>query len=1067
MPRHLRRATRPGSAAAVAAPAAALLVALAVAAVGLSGCRSQKLPGERKPLGKAYHNFTAHYNGYFNANELILLAEEELAAGQQRDFDQILPVYPAYAVADASASNAGLDKAMEKVSVVVNVHQPSSYDDDSYLLLGRAQLLKRDYEDAEHTLEFALKEFDPANERARLKRLAKKRAERDKELAREARERARRAGAPPPRSAAPKKKKRRKSAPPKRRKSAAKKSPAKKRTARADAGADKSGEPSRGADAKKGRKAAPQKKKSRAEMAREQREARLAAEKDAAREAERAEREAEKEAARQAREAEDAAAAAAREPRAKPAVPDAADALDDGEGLVAATTSEERPKRGPFVHETALQDISYWLARTYVAREKYVDAERVLGKLARSGATFKHVRRDLPAAYADLYLRRGDLESAVPYLEDAIALTKRRADRARYAFILGQVRQRLGDRRGAYAEYRRALKLKPDFEMQFFAELALATSAAEGGASTDEAIKQLRRMAREEKYAEYRDRVYAEMASVALADGRREEGIGYLREALKANTGDRRYAAKAYLQLGDLYFEGEEYVLANNYYDSTLQVLPKEDPRYPQVEAYRNSLGPIAANLTLIAEQDSLLALAALPVEEQRARAAELERARREEARQRAIEASRAAAENPGRPAGGAARGRRAAGQPVSTFFAYDDKAVRRGTRAFERRWGDRPLGDNWRTRDEREAQANLEQEFAAAEETPDVTDEEIDRILEGVPATAEARLAAERKIETALLALGRQYRDKLENPARAAEALEELLRRFPQTADAPEALYLLALAYDDLGRVAEARSTRERLMRDYPESKYARSLADPAFLANAKDAERKLVSFYETTYELYESGDTPGARERLGKVDAEFGPDNELQPRFALLNAMVAGREEGRDSYVEELKKVTSKYPDSEEATRAREILRLLGERSAAVAGLDQAARGDAPTDNFKLEADKPHYFLAVMPKGASMSEAKAKAADYNGENHRLRKLSPSSVFMMNAGEQTPVLVVRRFQTQDEAMDYYVDVTGNAESFLGGVEFEPLVISQTNYREVLRSKNLAGYLSFFSANYL
>ena len=640
-------------------------VLLALALVG-SACGRDRLYGERSRVGKAYHNFTAHYNGYFNADELIDEAERQLTDAEQPDYTQILPVYPAYASDNAASVVPLLDQAMEKVSLVVNIHRPSDYDDDSYLLLGRAQLLKQDYEAAQHTLEYSVAEFDPENEAARLRRIEKDRIAKAKAADKEARARGGSTpGASRPTRARPQ---RRKGSPPAKRRTSARSS-SRGKTSGASASA-----PSK---SKKGAKSKG-KRKTRAEMAREQREARLAAEKEAAREAARAEEEAARALERAAEvEAERQAKLAAGE------VPDAADALEDGAGLAAPLTDERRPKHGIFVHEDARQDFDFWLARTYIARGRYVDAERLLGELARSGATFKRIRRQLPAAYADMYLRREQIDAAVPYLEDAVALARNKRDRARYAFILGQARQRLGDSRGAIASFRRVVKLKPAFDLAFNARLNLLTTEYRVGEATAAAtLRELRRMSKEDKFAPQRDQIFYEMADIALGSGDREQGIALMRESLAANTGNAAQAARGYLRLANLFFEDDAYVLASNYFDSTLQVLPNDDPRYAEVLAYRDNLAPIAANLSTIALQDSLLAIAALdPGDQERFARVLLERQREAElaaaiaASRRAAAAPAAAARRPrsARPVARRRRRRRRppgdCGRPGSHFF--------------------------------------------------------------------------------------------------------------------------------------------------------------------------------------------------------------------------------------------------------------------------------------------------------------------------------------------------------------------------------------------------------------
>ena len=42
---------------------------------------------------RAFHNTTSHYNGYFNANELVKKGVGKIALAQKDDYDQILPLY--------------------------------------------------------------------------------------------------------------------------------------------------------------------------------------------------------------------------------------------------------------------------------------------------------------------------------------------------------------------------------------------------------------------------------------------------------------------------------------------------------------------------------------------------------------------------------------------------------------------------------------------------------------------------------------------------------------------------------------------------------------------------------------------------------------------------------------------------------------------------------------------------------------------------------------------------------------------------------------------------------------
>ena len=57
--------------------------------------------------------------------------------------------------------------------------------------------------------------------------------------------------------------------------------------------------------------------------------------------------------------------------------------------------------------------------------------------------------------------------------------------------------------------------------------------------------------------------------------------------------------------------------------------------------------------------------------------------------------------------------------------------------------------------------------------------------------------------------------------------SFNDVLERYPQTAAAPRALLHLFRTYQELGYEQEARDTRERLLREFPDSEQAREVRD------------------------------------------------------------------------------------------------------------------------------------------------------------------------------------------------------------------------------------------------
>jgi len=130
-----------------------------------SGCASKrkKKGGEPSKLSKFYHNTTALYNGYFNANELMKESYLVLKQSHKDNYNEILPLYDYVSIEDPKMVYADLDKAIEKVTTVAALHEPSKWVDDCYVLMGEAQYLKQEYETAEETFSYFKDEFNPNN----------------------------------------------------------------------------------------------------------------------------------------------------------------------------------------------------------------------------------------------------------------------------------------------------------------------------------------------------------------------------------------------------------------------------------------------------------------------------------------------------------------------------------------------------------------------------------------------------------------------------------------------------------------------------------------------------------------------------------------------------------------------------------------------------------------------------------------------------------------------------------------------------------------------------------------
>ena len=985
-----------------------------VVAVIISGCVTQKKKGEDMgPVKKLYNNVTAEFNGYFNADVIMMESIAALDDQYQDNYNKVLPVYK-YVAADNPQAVAGeLDEAIKKVSVVVNLHPYSDWVDDCYLLVGQAQYLKKDYESAEETFEYLVEEYNP--------RAMEKRKER----------------------------------------------------------AQKASSAKKGSKSTSSNKAKAKSKKDRQKAAKK-------AKKEREKERKKKNKEIQKNRKRKKKGKSTTAP--------KKTTPKKDDQKDDTK-IVEEEVEEERvptqitlgnleptgvdgkPENYFMKHRPAYQEAILWLARAYIERENYTYAERFMDQLDESGGTQKDVRAELAVVQAHYYLKRKQYDKAMEPLEKAISLAKDKLKKARYAFIVGQLYQNNGQSEEAFASFERVVKYGPDYEMAFSAKLAMAQNQWLTGKGTPEqAMKNLEKMLKDFKNIDFQDRIYFAMAEIALKQDHLAEAIFYYKKSAWYNIGNETQKAESYYQLASLYYESEDYVNAKYYFDSTLAVMNKKDERYEPSERLKLNLTDIAQNIEIINLQDSLLRIAQMTEEEQKILAAKIKAKKAEDERARAKlaaykEKQRALAKGGSQGAAGVSMaGNKSApssgnvGNATSDFFAFDDRKVKRGVREFQRAWGTRPLEDSWRRSSQQSFADNGEPIEAAQIAEASITDDEIKSILRDVPKTEEEVAAAHRAIENAMYSLGSLYRDRLQRNEKSIEILEDLIRRYPDTQYQLDALYFLYLANTDLPNVERANYYKNKIINEYPTSTYAKVLLDPSFVNTLLSDEQKLNQFYDETYAQFTSGNYQQTYDRIGQVGQKFGSQHNLQPRFALLSAMCTGNIQGKEKYVENLNQVIAQFPDTPEATRAKEILRLLDAKQASGPGQN---RPNLDESKFTFEAEKLHYMIVVFDGEVNLNDAKVGVSDYNRNYHKLDKLRISNIYLGNLEEKVPIIVIRRFKDLKKAMGYYDSVQKNSGDFLSDFKYEIFPVTQNNYRQILRSKSMDGYKEFFELNYL
>lgn len=100
---------------------------------------------------KAYHNTTAHFNGYWYANEEIRKIEKTISDAQVDDYNGILYLFPTFDSAMAKGYDKEIQEAIKMASLAIQRHSNSKWVDDAYILVGKARHYSMDWGNAIQT----------------------------------------------------------------------------------------------------------------------------------------------------------------------------------------------------------------------------------------------------------------------------------------------------------------------------------------------------------------------------------------------------------------------------------------------------------------------------------------------------------------------------------------------------------------------------------------------------------------------------------------------------------------------------------------------------------------------------------------------------------------------------------------------------------------------------------------------------------------------------------------------------------------------------------------------------
>ena len=626
-----------------------------------------------------------------------------------------------------------------------------------------------------------------------------------------------------------------------------------------------------------------------------------------------------------------------------------------------------------------------WQARAYGEMDWMYEAWQVFDQIKENDVV-KRLNKDYAEVKAFLLMKENNYKEAIPYLQLATKKENNKYLSSRFNYLLGQLYLEQNQIDKATGCFKMAVRQSQTYPMEFNARLMMLQCNDE---AWEKNVKKLKRMAKNSNNKDYKDQIYTVVGNIYLNHRDTAEAIEAYKLAIAESTRGGVEKAAVLVVLGDLYYSQKEYIDAHPCYQEASGILNAEHPDYKRVMKLGEALGELAVNYNTVELQDSLQHLATLSEEEQMKIVEKIiadVKAEEEEAARLAKEAETKGFEESTRPsmsmptAGGA-----------KDWYFYNQQLKTQGAQQFKQKWGKRVLEDNWRRANKVSTAPAMNEELGMGNEeldedgNPIVTDEkkEDDGVpahhkpeyyLSQIPKDSAAIAASNVAIADALYAMAEIYDEKLNDWPMSLETYQEFQRRFAKEARELEGYYSSYRVCGKLDDKEGQEAYRQKIVAEYPESKYAAVLSQPDYMERTKEMLAMQDSLYADTYEAYSNGEFKRVFANYDNMATNYSMSS-LMPKFAFLNALSIGKTQSEEPFFQALTDLVEKYPQSDVTPMSKDILALMSQGREAQQGtthgsilekreeLAQEEIVDEELKNATFSAEKKtaHYLLLI----------------------------------------------------------------------------------------------------------
>ncbi len=751
------------------------------------------------------------------------------------------------------------------------------------------------------------------------------------------------------------------------------------------------------------------------------------------------------------------------------------------------------------------------LARCMTMEKRYAEAEATLDQLVQRNAkgAFARSQRDkLYTAMVEATIPQQKYKKAVEYIHLAVDASSDRRQKARLTFLMAQIYRQLDRRAVAAKYYHEVLSFNPPYVMEFNAKLGEASCADLEHADIAKLERQLDDLLDDKKNEEYRDQIYFAKGEMYLGMKEPRLACDNYRLSVAASSANKAQRALSALRMGEVQYDiFENYDIAQRYYDTAMQCITRDYPRYDFIRRRHEMLTELTSYTRTFGQCDSLLAVAALPEAERLALINEkIETLKQEEAAARERELLNEVL----------GESRAMSNTLTGDWYFYNDNTLQKGKETFRQRWGMRVLEDLWCLSNKTVMTFAVDDEATADDDSAADTSNrapQASRLAQGnpndphspayylkqLPTTQQAFDSIDSLTSICLLNAGYIYYDGIGNIPRALECYHRLADNYTAHDESVQAFYMLYRIYDRQGNTPQANYYRDMVLMGFPDSDFANLIRDNEYYKELIRRERRIEEDYETLYSNYasnrfaaairnadEAEDTYPDHPMLNKfrywkglAQARSGSANEAIATFEAIIAKAAPADSIRplaEVQLALLRDTSFRYASStDETITPRDEQRLRQQQDTPEAALPQPRIGRSPGDEplpiesqvYRYRENQQYYVVIVVnDRTVKATELQHKVAAFNSQYYS------NSGYKVNASlftDTTQIITVHRFLTANEAMGYWSHLQQQESplSALAPTDHHEFAISTQNYATFYNRKDPVAYMHFFRKYYI